>query len=218
MNHAIGSVLDVVLAAAGSQVAVLVPVALEVSVDRGRQRVAADVELATLVQKGPLNVLLNDVATPVAVHLLRLDQTLDVIEVTADLDATTTIGVLTWLDDPQIVAISRILLENFIARRVVVGLHELQELSVAFTLLNVVGEWNVVERILAQALVEDLHVVVDGLLVAQMEVVLLMVGRDHVMAGVVLFLLLFFIVSSMLALPTHIRASSDLLKRFIATG
>ena len=204
MNHAIGGVLDVVLAAAGSQVAVLIPVALQVSVDCGRQSVAADVELAILVEKGSFDVLLDDVATPMAVHLLRLNQTLDVVEVTADLDATATIGVLTWLDDPQIIAISWILLENFIGGRVVVGLHELQELSVAFTLLNVVSERNVIEGILAQALVEDLHVVVDRLLVAEMEIVLLMVGRDHVMAGEVLFLLFFFIISSMLSLSTYI--------------
>ena len=110
MNHAISCVLDVVLAAAGSQVAILIPVALEVSVDSGRQSVTADVELATLVEKGPLNVLLNDVATPVAIHLLCLDKTLDMVKVTADLDATSTIGILTRLDDPQIIAISWILL------------------------------------------------------------------------------------------------------------
>ena len=138
MDHSVGRILDVVLATARPQVAVLVPVALQVSVDRGGHGVAANVEFAILVEQGPLDVLLDDVAALVAVHLLRLDQLLDVVEVAADLDTAATIGVLAGLDDPQIVAVARILLQNFVIRGVVVGLNEFQELSVVLTLLNVI--------------------------------------------------------------------------------
>ena len=138
MNHSVGRVLDVVLAAARPQVAVLVPVGLQVSVDRSCHGVSANVEFAILVEKGPLNVLLDDVAALVAVHLLCLDQLLDVVEVTADLDTTASVGVLARLDDPKIVAVAGILLKNFVVRRVVVSLNKLQELSIALTLLNVI--------------------------------------------------------------------------------
>ena len=138
MNHSVGRVLDVVLAAARPQVAVLVPVALQVSVDRSCHSVAANVEFTILVEKGSLNVLLDDVAALVAVHLLCLDQLLDVVEVTADLDTTASVGVLARLDDPKIVAVAGILLKNFVVRGVVVRLNKLQELSIALTLLNVI--------------------------------------------------------------------------------
>ena len=51
-----------------------------------------------------------------------------------------------------------------------------------------------------------------------MEVVLLMVRRDHVMACEVFFLLLFFVVGTVLTLASHVRVASDLLERFVATG
>ena len=79
--------------------------------------------------------------------------------------------------------------------RVVVGLNELLELSVTFTLLDMEGERQPVERVESKGLVVDFHVVIDGLLVTKMEIVLLVVGRDHVVARVILLLLFFFIVA-----------------------
>ena len=73
-----------------------------------------------------------------------------------------------------------------------------------------------VERILSHGLVIDLHVVVDGLFVAQMEVVLLMVRRDHVVTRVVLFLLLFLIVIVFAFAIVCVRSSSDLLQGLVA--
>ena len=81
-----------------------------------------------------------------------------------------------------------------------------------------VGQWQIVEGVLAQALVVDLHVVVDSLLVTKMEVVFLMIRRDHVMAGVVLFLLFLFIFGSVLALTSHVGVATNLLERFVTTG
>ena len=45
-----------------------------------------------------------------------------------------------------------------------------------------------------------------------------MVRRDHVMASVVLFLLLFFVVGAVLTLATHVGVASDLLECLVAAG
>lgn len=101
MNHAVRCILDVVLSTTGSEISVLVPVGLQVSVYCGRKEETTDVELSILIKQRLLNIFLYDVTTSVAVNLLRLYQRLNVIEVTADLDATASVGVLTRLDNPE---------------------------------------------------------------------------------------------------------------------
>ena len=49
MDHTIGRVLDIVLTTGGAQVTILVPVALQISVDGGGQSVASNVEFPILV-------------------------------------------------------------------------------------------------------------------------------------------------------------------------
>ena len=100
MDHAVCRVFQVVFTATGPQIPVSVPVGLQVSVNGGAEGVATDVKLAILVQERLLDVFLNNVTTPMSIDLLCLNQTLDVVEVTADLDATAAIGVLTRLDNP----------------------------------------------------------------------------------------------------------------------
>ena len=134
-----------------------------------------------------------------AIDLLRLDQRLDVVQVTADLDATAPVGVLARLDDPQRCAILWILLEDLIVARIVKSLYELLEFPITFAFLDVICQRNHVKWILTQRFIVDLHIVVDGLLVAEVEVVLLMIGGDHVVTGVILLLLLLFVVVVMLA-------------------
>jgi len=101
MDHAVRRVLEIVLSATGSEIAVGVPVALHVAVDSRGQRKAPDIELPIFIQKWPLDVLLNNVTPLVAIHLLVLDQRLDMVEVSADLDTTPPVGVFARLDDPQ---------------------------------------------------------------------------------------------------------------------
>jgi hypothetical protein len=74
VDHAVCRVFHVVLAAASPQVAIYVPVALQVTVDGRGQCVAADIELSVLVEQGSLDVFLNDVAAFVPVDLLGLHQ------------------------------------------------------------------------------------------------------------------------------------------------
>ena len=73
MNHAVCRVFHVVLSAAGAQIAVLIPVALQVAIDGRGQGIATNVELAVLVEQGTLDVLLNNEAASVASDVLSLD-------------------------------------------------------------------------------------------------------------------------------------------------
>lgn len=216
MDHAVGGIFEIVLAAARPQVAVSVPVRLQVSVGCRAQGEAANVELSVLVKKRLFDVLLDDVAAPMPIDLLSLNETLDVVEVAADLDTTPSIRVLTWLDDPEPAAVLGVLLQHFVVLRVVECLLELVELSITLTLFDVVGEWERVERVLPHRLVIDLHIVVDGLFVTQVEVVFLMVRCDHVMAGLVLLLLLLFIII-VFAFDAASVLCSDLLQGLVAT-
>ena len=100
MDHAVCRVFQVVFTATSPQIPVSVPVALQVSVNSSAEGVATDVKLAIFIQQRLLDVFLNNVTSPMPIDLLCLNQTLDVVEVTADLDATAAIGVLTWLDNP----------------------------------------------------------------------------------------------------------------------
>ena len=216
MNHAVRRVFQVVLPAASPQIPVRVPVRLQVAVDGRAEGVAPDVELPVLVQERLLNVFLNDVAASVAVHLLRLDQALDVLQVATHLDTTASIRVLARLHNPELVAVLGVLSEHLVVLRIVIRFLELEEFAICFALFDVEGQRYPIKRILPHGLVIDLHVVVDGLFVAQMEVVLLMVRRDHVMARVVLFLLLLLIVIVFAFAIVGVRSSSDLLQGLVA--
>lgn len=150
-----------------------------------------------------------------AVNLLRLNQLLDMVEVTAHLDAAAAVRVLARLHDPERRSVLWVLLQNVVILRVVENLVEFLKLTVVLAFLDVVREWQRVVGVLSAGLQVDLHVVVDGLLVAQMEVVLLVVRRDHVVTSVVLLLLFLFIVI-FLAFAS-VRIYSNFLKCLVST-
>ena len=136
MNHSIRRVFQIILAAASPQIPVRVPVRLQVAVDSRAERVTPYVKLPILVQQRLLDVLLNDIAAPVAIDLLCLNQALDVIQIAADLDTATSIRVLSGLHDPELVAVLGVLLKHLIVLRVVVCLLEFQELAISLALFD----------------------------------------------------------------------------------
>ena len=113
------------------------------------------------------------------------------VQVSADLDSRPSVRVLARLDDPHRVAVPRILHELWLRRGVPVDFNELLEFPVVFALFDVEGQGHVVERIEPLGLVKHFHVIEYRLLVAQMEIVLLVIRGHHVVIGVVLFLLVF---------------------------
>lgn len=79
MNHSVGGIFEIVLAARSSQIAISVPIPLQIAVDCCRQRKATYVKLAILIQHGPLDVLLNDVTAFMAVDVRCLYQCFDMV-------------------------------------------------------------------------------------------------------------------------------------------
>lgn len=100
-----------------------------------------------------------------SVNHVCLDETLDMIEIAADLYSTSSVCVLSWLHNPERVAILGILLQHFIVLRIVVDFLKLQEFSISLTLFNVISQRQCIKWILSNGLVVDLHIVVDGLFI-----------------------------------------------------
>lgn len=101
MNHPVCRVFEIVLTAARPQVSVRVPVGLQISIDCRAGRETPDIELPIFVEERLLDVLLDDVAAPMSVNHVSLDETLDMIEVAAHLDTTASICILSWLHNPK---------------------------------------------------------------------------------------------------------------------
>ena len=69
MDHPVLVILSCVLSGASPQVAILVPITLEVAVDCGGECVAPDVELAILVEEGLFDIFLHDIGSFLAIDL-----------------------------------------------------------------------------------------------------------------------------------------------------
>ena len=79
MHKPIGDILERKLPTTGPEVAIGIPVALQVAIDRAHQCKAPDVELTVLVQQRLLDILLYDVGPLHTVYCHVLDKALDVI-------------------------------------------------------------------------------------------------------------------------------------------
>ena len=115
------------------------------------------------------------------------------IDVAAHLDASATVGVLARFYNPHAVTVSGVLYQLGLILRILIHLEKLLEFPVVFTFFDMECERHVVKWIQAKRFIIDLHIVPNSLLVAQMEVIFLVICRDHMMASMVLFLLVLFI-------------------------
>ena len=96
-----------------------------------------------------------------------------------------------------------------VLKGIVVNLFELAELAVCKSVFDVVGEGQVLECVLVGRVVVHLHVVVDGLLVRQVEVVFLVVRCAQTVRGAVL--LLGFFLPGQFTVGIHAAAEGGLL-------
>jgi hypothetical protein len=143
----------------------MIPVPLQVAIAGNCQGIGSNVKLSILVQQWLLHVLMNDVRSLPPIYVRLVYQALDMVKVSAHLDATSSVGVLAWLDNPHGGPQLGVLLQVGMIRGIVVDLCELGEFPIILTLLDVEGQRDVVKWIDTLTLIEDLHVVVDGLLV-----------------------------------------------------
>ena len=102
VHHSVRDIGEVVLAARGAYVALLVVICLEVAVDVGREAVRADVKLTALVEQWIVNIFLDDVGSS-REQIASLDDLLDILEIFCDFNSTSPVRVLARLDDPHTV-------------------------------------------------------------------------------------------------------------------
>jgi len=156
------------LSARGSQVPLLVVVALVVSLRACCHCISSDIKFALVDQQRIVNVLLDDACFLSGLGVLY-NNALKFAPFFGNLDARTAVCALTRLRDPYIVCVSVILvifLECEVAR-------------ILKPCLYVEGDWKGIERVLTDCFVITLHIYKEGLFVAEVVVVLDFVRLFH---------------------------------------
>lgn len=102
MDQAVLNIFDVVLAAACSQVAVLIVVSLQVSIYGHGQRVTPDVELPVLVQKRPFTILLNNVGSLFSIDVSVANDLAYLAQLATDCYSTAPISVFAGFHYPKL--------------------------------------------------------------------------------------------------------------------
>ena len=133
----------------------------------------------------------------------------DMRQVSTYVDATAPVGVLTGLDNPQLLADVRVTPQ--VCRRfgVVKDASELLELLTVNSICYVIGERQVVKCELSCRFVVDLHVVVNSFFVGEVEVSVLVIRRDGTMLGGVLLLLFVLLFATFLHSVWFVNDGSD---------
>ena len=99
MYHWVGDVCLAVVAAGGPNITLGVIVGFEIAIYTCGQCVSSNVKLSSVIEQWILNVLLNDVR-PSSIPRRSLNDALDVLVVLLYGNATASVCVLAWLDDP----------------------------------------------------------------------------------------------------------------------
>jgi hypothetical protein len=117
--------------------------------------------------------------TSIGMSLLRADNSLNFCEFTAYLDALPPVCELSWLDNPNIpddllldLGVRTCDLLKYLILPFCKGLFEPQVIGTIHPTLEVERQWEVIEDVLLLRFEVRSHVVEQGLLVAQVEVVL----------------------------------------------
>lgn len=119
------------------------------------------------------------------------------VDVSAHLDPAPSIRILTRLHYPEgLSELGKLVQDCRLVRvcRVVIQLLELEELWVVETFFDVESQRQIVMVLLANCLVVHLHIIIDGLLVAQVVIVLHLAIQQQVVRRVILLLLLVLVV------------------------
>jgi hypothetical protein len=124
MYQSILHIFQVILTTTRPEVAILIKIALQISVYTCGHRVAPNVEFSLLVEQGTLTVLLDDVAAFFAVYMRIANDLLDLAQFSADSDATASIRVLAWLHNPQLFTHAGVLGQVLVLEWFRIGFHE----------------------------------------------------------------------------------------------
>ena len=165
MNQSILHVLHIVFSACCAQVAVIVEIALDISIYAGGHREKANIKLSALVQERPLTILLDDKRPFLAVYHIVLNDCLNLRKFAANSDSTASIGILAWFHNPELFSHSGEPMQGVALLWVIVTIFEFVEGMVCYAFFDVKSQRHIIEWTLPNSLVIDFHIVVDGLLV-----------------------------------------------------
>ena len=167
-----------------AHIPLVVPVALKITVTRGDQNVAPDVEFAPLKEQRLFNVLLNYVTSlGSTVGDSVANDFLDLLQILAHVDPASSVGVLSRLHDPQ--RLAKLLWEQVFVS-VLENFSKLLKFFVMDAFLYMEGvRDNLVPLDSAHRLVEHFHVVVESFFVGQMEVVFNMIILNAILLSLV---------------------------------
>ena len=174
---------------------------MQITINGAHQGEATDIELPALVEQGLFYIFLNYIGTLVPIHIRILNQSLDVVEVFAHLNATAPVGIFSWLDNPKALSKLREPIENGLLRGILgisEQLLELYELRVIESLFNVESNGKLLVVLLTSRLVIYLHVVINSFLVAQVVVILHLAVLQKTVGSVILFF--FFVIILVISL------------------
>jgi hypothetical protein len=170
-------ILGVVLSAGCAKISICVPVSLQITIYCSRQHERPDIKLTIFVQKGLLDVLLDDITAFFAVVLLiAIYNSFNVAQVFANVDSTPAISIFSWLYNPQCLSKLWVTKQVCALFWVVENILELLKVGTVHTVSNVEGQRQEVEWILPCRLVIYFHVIKQSLFIRQMEVSVHMIG------------------------------------------
>lgn len=151
MDVPIGHIFEGELPAGGSEIPLLIPIALKVAIDGAHEGETTDIELPILIQQWLFYILLYNERSLIPIDIGVLDKSLDLLQVFTDLDSTPPVGVLTRLNDPQALSElgDRVQDRSFAAfTQVSKELFKFQKLGIVEPLFDVEGEWQVLVVVL----------------------------------------------------------------------
>lgn len=140
MYESISDIFQIKILATSSQITLIIPISLEITIHCCYECKTSYIKFSIFVKKRLLNVFLNYIRSFLAIYICVGDDFFNLLQFSADLNATTSISVFTWFYYPycltQLIEISIltiiITLENFL---------EFLKFLVIRTFLNMKSQW-----------------------------------------------------------------------------
>ena len=104
MDVTVWDIFKCKLSATCPEVTITVPVSLKISIYCAHHRKTADIKLSVLIKEWLFYVFLYDIWPSVSIDVNILNKTLDMIKFSADLYPTSSVGILSRLDNPEVFA------------------------------------------------------------------------------------------------------------------
>jgi hypothetical protein len=101
VNKSVCNIFKVEVLATGSEIALIVPIPLQITIHSSDEGVTSNVELSIFIKQWLFNVFLNDIGSFLPIHICILDYVSYLLQLLAYLYAASSIRIFTWLNDPN---------------------------------------------------------------------------------------------------------------------